>query len=197
MPENSPRAFCKYCGTRILIGRMGTESVRCSACDGFGRVDMCRACNGSGTCSWSTRSPGGSVGFSAHCEDGICSVCHGSGRHRYGGCPACNGTGKCPQCLGTTKCQACHGLGNFPSPGGQEECGVCHGAGVIDAGKPAGVAAVLTDKCPDCGKPIHDNNTQCPHCGFVRRKCPQCDELWVPRALYCQKCGFGKDPDRK
>jgi len=189
-----------YCGTQILIGRIGAEFVKCSACEGFGRVDICRACNGSGNCTWSTRSPGfrGNalvmIGFSSHCEDGICHACSGTGRYMMGGCPACDGTGRCPQCLGTAKCQACHGLGNFPDPYGNEECRVCHGTGTIGAGSVKTVAPPIIGACPDCGRALQDENPQCPHCGFVRRRCPGCGEMWVPGKMFCEKCGFGKAP---
>ena len=200
LPENSPKAYCMYCGTQILVGRVGASLVKCKGCEGFGRVDICRACSGTGNCSWSTKSPGYRsndlmmMRFSSHCEDGMCSACHGSGRYKMGGCPACNGTGRCPQCLGTAKCQACHGLGNFPDPYGYEECKLCHGTGTIDAGTATWVAPPIVGACPDCGKALHDENPQCPYCGFVRRKCPGCGEMWVPGKMFCEKCGFGKAP---
>jgi len=198
LPWNSPKAVCEYCGAEVLISAITNQAIMCEACQGFGKVDICSSCNGSGVCAWSTRS-GGSLGkellaisFSSHCEDGLCSGCHGSGRHLRETCPACNGTGKCPQCLGTGKCAACRGLGNFPNPNGFEECTVCHGKGVIPAGGTIDYAPVTMAVCAECGKAIHDEDSQCPYCGFVRRKCPQCGAAWVPRAEYCLKCGFGR-----
>jgi len=201
LPEGSQRLFCMYCGTQIIVGRVDSEArIPCRACQGYGRVDTCRACNGSGQCTWSSHSSGARndifmLGYTAHCEDGICSACGGSGKYALAGCPGCNGTGKCPQCLGTGKCHACNGVGNIPNPNGYETCGLCNGTGMIDAGAPKGSVPSAVDKCPSCGKELHDDNPQCPYCGFLRRKCPSCGTMWVPGTMYCQKCGFGKASD--
>ena len=200
LPEGVQHLYCMYCGTQIIIGRADAEArIPCDACHGYGRVDICRACDGTGDCSWSTRGSGARqdifmIGYSAHCEDGMCSACHGSGRYGLSGCPGCNGTGRCPQCLGTGKCDACHGQGSFPNPRGYDMCSVCHGSGMIDAGAPKGTAPSIAATCANCGQLLSDGNPQCPHCGFVRRACPQCGEAWAAGYDYCRKCGFGKSP---
>jgi len=203
MPEGSQKLYCMYCGTQIIVGKVDSERIQCNVCQGYGRVDICRACSGSGNCTWSTRSPGYrgrdilAIGFSAYCEDGMCSACGGSGRYMLGGCPGCNGTGRCPQCLGTGKCQACHGVGNIPNPNGYERCNVCGGSGLMDAGSPKSPEPPTIGECPQCGKMLHDDNPTCPHCGFTRRSCPGCGAPWVPRATFCGKCGFGKSPEQQ
>ena len=190
-----------YCGTQIIIGKIDTERIPCKVCSGYGRVDICRACNGSGDCTWWTRSPGFrskdilALGFSSHCDDGRCSACGGSGRYMLGGCPGCDGTGQCPRCLGTGKCPACHGVGSIPNPNGYEKCDTCGGIGLIDAGAPEKPEPPIVGRCPDCGNQLHDDDVSCPHCGFIRRPCPGCGAPWVPGAGFCAKCGFGKAPD--
>lgn len=201
LPSGAQRLFCMYCGTQIIVGRTDSEArIPCKACQGYGHVDTCRACGGTGLCTWSTRGSSTRqdilvIGFSAHCEEGICSACHGSGRYALAGCPGCNGTGKCPQCIGTGKCRACNGVGNIPNPNGYDTCNVCGGTGVIDAGSPKASEPPSVSSCAYCGEELHDDDPQCPHCGLVRRKCPSCGEMWTPGAMSCQKCGFGKNPE--
>jgi len=199
-----------YCGTQILIGESETfHKVQCRVCEGYGRVDVCRSCSGTGSCSWSTRSSGArndifTIGYSAHCVDGACSACGGTGRYALRGCPGCEGTGQCPRCLGTGKCAACHGVGYIPNPNGTENCKNCGGTGMMDPGShtnegsntPAG-APLLTGTCPGCGKKWNEELAICPHCGYIKRQCPGCGAAWVTGALFCSKCGFGKADDRQ
>jgi len=206
LPEGSQHLYCMYCGTRIFVGRVDVDKrIECNVCDGYGRVEICRACNGTGKCTWSTRSAGHrnndilAIGFSSFCDDGVCSACHGSGRYNLGGCPGCHGTGQCPRCLGTGKCLACKGIGSLPSPNGYERCRTCEGTGLIDPGihnRPGEPKDAVLEKCPECGKELLDEHSVCPFCGRVRRKCPQCDRPWTYGATSCDKCGFGKAPDK-
>jgi hypothetical protein len=194
-----------YCGTQILVGESETfHKVQCRVCEGYGRVDVCRSCSGTGSCSWSTRSSGArndifTIGYSAHCVDGACSACGGTGRYALRGCPGCEGTGQCPRCLGTGKCAACHGVGYIPNLNGTENCKNCGGTGMMDPGShtregsntPVG-APLLTGTCPGCGKKWNEELAICPHCGYIKRQCPGCGAAWVTGGMFCSKCGFGK-----
>jgi len=210
LPENAQKAFCMYCGTQILVGESDTfHKVQCKVCEGFGRVDLCRACGGTGNCTWSTRSSGArndifTIGYSAHCVDGACSACGGTGRYALRGCPGCEGTGQCPRCLGTGKCAACHGVGYIPNLNGTDTCKNCGGTGMMDPGShtPAGAnapagAPLLTGTCPGCGKKWNEELAICPHCGYIKRQCPGCGAAWVTGAMFCSKCGFGKAADQQ
>jgi DNA-directed RNA polymerase subunit RPC12/RpoP len=202
LPDNAQHLYCMYCGTQIFVGRADVaRRIECNVCDGYGRVDICRACNGTGRCSWATRGSSTrndifTLGFTSYCDGGTCSACGGTGRYFLLGCPGCNGTGQCPRCLGTGKCPACRGVGSIPNPKGYERCRTCHGTGLIDPGEPKSREVPLVDRCSECGKELHDENPFCPYCGHTRRKCPQCDAVWKVGATWCPKCGFGKPQAR-
>ncbi len=197
LPWNTPKAVCEYCGGEVLTSAIADQTLACEACQGYGRVNICPSCRGSGVCKWSvqissliTRILG--LGISAHCDGGSCSVCSGTGRYGSKTCPACNGTGMCPQCLGTGKCVVCHGLGNMPHPNGYEKCSVCHGDGMISPGECDSDALPVVSVCPACKRELHFVNSQCPYCGFVRRPCPRCGAAWIAGMDHCKNCGFGK-----
>lgn len=204
VPDDSHRLYCMYCGTQIILGKIDSpRKIECNVCDGYGRVEICRACDGSGDCTWSTRSSGFRsddifmLGYVARCDGGICSACNGTGRYKLGACPGCNGTGRCPQCLGTGKCMACRGAGAIPNPQGHSACENCHGTGLMEPGSSPKPKKPLPDKCINCGGMLRPNDSYCPFCGYVKRRCPQCDSLWVEGAPWCEKCGFGKKPEQK
>lgn len=196
IPDGLEKAFCTYCGTEILIAKIsGTSRVPCRVCNGLGKVDYCKACDGSGRCAWSTNSPGGRrdilmIGYSSYCSNGVCSACNGTGRYNIGYCPGCEGTGRCPRCLGTGKCLACHGLGVLPNPNGTNKCAECGGTGFIDPAAPSPMAD--GSMCPECKRPWAEGQTVCPHCGYKRNLCPGCGAVWIIGSLSCSKCGFGK-----
>jgi len=209
LPENAQHLYCMYCGTRVYVGRADVDQkVECNVCDGYGRVDICRACNGTGKCTWYTRAPGHrgndllSIGFSSTCDDGTCSACNGTGKWRLGICPGCGGTGKCPRCFGNGQCLACRGAGSIPNRQGYERCGNCEGTGMVDPGEVKKRKSPVASECSQCGNivvtcamcggQIQDKSPVCPNCGHARRKCPQCDAYWVLGATYCRSCGFGK-----
>ena len=198
LPWNIPRTVCEYCGGEVLVSAIADQTLACEACQGFGRVNICPSCRGTGVCSWSIRKSRSVVrrilglGLSARCEDGQCSKCRGTGRRGSRVCTACGGTGKCPQCLGTGKCVVCHGLGNIPHPNGYEKCSICHGDGMIVPGECEGEALPAVSVCPACERELHFVNPQCPFCGFVRRPCPRCGVTWAEGRDYCENCGFGK-----
>ena len=199
LPESAQKAYCMYCGTEILVGRPeAAPKVQCKICEGFGRIDTCKACNGTGHCTWSTRSPGyrGNellmLGFSSQCIDGTCSACKGSGRYMLGGCPGCGGTGQCPRCFGTGKCAACRGVGFFPNPNGLDVCSACGGTGVASLPSPTPPASKPLTRCPNCAKELDEDISVCPNCGYIKRVCPSCGAVWVAGAMFCRKCGFGK-----
>lgn len=199
IPEDLSKAHCMYCGTQILVHGMGdSRRVECRVCDGFGRVDICKACNGTGRCTWTSRHPGVLVNgipvttYKSHCEDGRCSACEGSGKRFLAPCPACDGSGRCPSCLGTGNCSACRGFGAIPSPRGDTKCQACEGTGMVDVDSKKRSWQPLVVKCPECGEEMGEEDSVCPNCGYIGRKCPQCDTPWVHKATYCSKCGFGK-----
>ncbi len=198
LPWNAPRAICRYCGGEVLISAIADKALACGACQGFGRVNICPTCRGTGVCNWSFHGSGSMVkralglGLRAHCHEGRCSMCSGTGRYGSGVCLACSGTGRCPQCHGTGRCVACHGLGNLPHPNGYEKCSVCGGDGMISPGECEGEALPSVVVCPACDRQHHFANPQCPFCGFVSRPCPRCGKAWVPGKGFCESCGFGK-----
>lgn|GEM_PF-1716991 len=197
MPEGLQKAFCIYCGSEIIVSRLGAVArMNCPVCGGTGRVDICKACNGTGRCTWSTNSPGVrtdilAIGYSAYCDNGTCSACKGSGRYNYGGCPGCEGTGRCPRCLGSGRCAACHGTGRLPNASGAESCPECNGAGLVDPGAPSAVAR--GEQCPECKRPWVKGQEYCSYCGYRRNLCPKCGAIWVTGTLTCKSCGFSPD----
>jgi hypothetical protein len=197
-PADLDKAHCMYCGTQIIIGRTGHHSAECKVCDGFGRIDVCRACNGSGQCTWSMTSSAHAhnditamvaYGSSSYCVDGHCYACKGAGRGgAMSACPFCGGTGKCPRCLGTAKCSACRGIGVIPGPSGSQVCPGCGGKGHLEGEPPK---APEMDECPECHAPMGKDMFFCQRCGFTRG-CPRCKSAWPKGSLMCPKCGFKK-----
>lgn len=173
-PEGMEKAHCMYCGTLIMIGKAAESSrmVECTVCDGMGKVDFCRACDGSGVCNWSTKSSGTQqnilmLGYSAYCQDGTCSACSGTGRYMLSGCPGCEGTGRCPRCHGSGKCPACRGIGFMPNPNGSSNCPSCGGKGVrsLDGKSQPSNPAI----CPSCNQRVEPGWSRCPNCGLRLR----------------------------
>jgi DNA-directed RNA polymerase subunit RPC12/RpoP len=197
LPEDLKKAHCMYCGTEILLAKTGViHKVECRACDGFGRLDICPVCDGSGKCTWYTNIGGDlfSMGYHTHCENGLCSGCKGTGRYFLSGCPGCGGTGRCPRCYGTDKCAACRGIGFMPSPNGADKCQACDGTGLVDIDSHSDP---LAGRCPQCKRVWHEDRPDCWYCGFKRNSCPSCGAVWVTGSLSCSKCGFGKSPEEK
>ena len=198
LPGDIDRAHCLYCGTQIIIDHSKSHSVECKVCDGFGRIDICVACGGSGNCTWyvSSSAYGNNdftslmvYGTNSHCIDGYCSACSGSGSgSSFSSCPFCGGTGKCPRCLGNAKCTACRGLGVIPGPSGSWECPGCGGKGHL-YGDPLKMPDL--GNCPECGLPMSSDKFFCERCGFVRG-CPRCKAAWPKGSLMCPWCGFKK-----
>jgi predicted RNA-binding Zn-ribbon protein involved in translation (DUF1610 family) len=188
IPENLTKAHCVFCGAEVIISGVQSsqpaQKVKCRACNGFGRLDLCSACGGRGTCS---------------CNGGYCSACGGHGSivqtapFRMSTCPACFGSGRCPNCRGTTKCTACNGLGMIPSPTGSVKCSVCGTVGYVDIDKADG--GTNLDKCPSCGKPWPGGGDFCAYCGHTKN-CPRCGVLWPSNAVFCQHCGYRKSSRR-
>lgn len=172
--------------------------VECKVCDGFGRIDVCRACNGSGKCTWYMSSSAHghnditafmAYGTEAHCVDGYCSACKGRGSgSSLSSCPFCGGTGRCPRCLGNAKCSGCRGLGVIPGPSGSQVCTGCGGKGHVEGEPPK---APEMSKCPECGRAMAPEMFFCSHCGYPRG-CPKCGSAWPSGSLMCPRCGFRK-----
>jgi DNA-directed RNA polymerase subunit RPC12/RpoP len=198
LPADVDRAHCLYCGTQILVSEAKPDKVECKVCDGFGRIDLCVACRGSGTCTWfASSSTHGhnditsylAYGTESHCAGGSCSACEGSGSgSSFSSCPFCGGTGKCPRCLGNAKCIACHGVGVIPGPVGSSTCPGCGGKGHLH-GEPPKMPDL--SKCPECGTPMTSEMFFCPRCVFVKG-CPHCKTAWPKASLLCPWCGFKK-----
>lgn len=198
LPDNLTKAHCMYCGTEVLVQRGGSYKVECKVCDGFGRIDVCKACNGTGKCTWyASSSYHGhqditalmAYGSGSHCVEGICSACEGRGSgSSFSSCPFCGGTGKCPRCLGNAKCTACRGLGVLPGPSGSQTCPGCAGKGYVEEDPPK--ASVLS-RCPECGKSMDNETCFCSRCGYARA-CPKCGASWPKGSLLCPRCGFRK-----
>ncbi len=193
LPEDIERAFCSYCGTQFVFDRGGSsKKIQCRVCDGFGRLDICSACDGTGVCSW--RIHGGGLrdndilklGFTTHCSDGECYACDGTGRWGLSVCPGCNGAGRCPSCMGTGKCSACHGRGMIPGPNGSEACLACDGTGLMDADSAVDISA---GRCRVCKRPWAAGGSYCAHCGHIER-CPQCGARWEGGSERCGKCDY-------
>ncbi len=196
LPSGIQRAYCTYCGSEILISKLvGVVKVPCGTCGGAGRVDVCRACNGTGRCTWFTNSPGErhqdllAIGYSAHCDNGVCSACNGTGRYNIGGCPGCQGTGRCPKCLGSGRCAACHGTGRLANSSGNETCPECGGDGIVERNQPSAAERGLI--CPECKRPWVQGQTYCKYCHFKRNLCPKCGAVWITGTLSCRSCGYG------
>jgi DNA-directed RNA polymerase subunit RPC12/RpoP len=141
IPDSLSKAHCMYCGTLILVAGAGTvheHKDECRICEGYGRVDRCKACDGSGECTWTSRTPGILLNGIpvkydvSRCEEGACSICHGTGKRFLSACDACGGSGRCPRCMGSGKCVACRGQGFFPNPNGAEKCRACGGTGTVN-----------------------------------------------------------------
>lgn len=197
VPDNLDKVHCLYCGSQVLIRKACHGKLECKVCDGFGRIDVCRACGGSGDCRWRVSSPPGqsdfgiyiAYGSESHCDHGRCSACRGRGSAGLlGSCPFCGGTGKCPWCLGNSRCSGCDGLGVLRGPSGLLICPGCGGKGYIEGEPPK---APKLDKCPDCGLLLTDDMFFCPRCGFVRG-CPKCLSAWPRGSMMCPVCGFRK-----
>jgi ribosomal protein S27AE len=196
IPADMDRAHCLYCGTQILVRGSGPDAVECKVCEGFGRVDFCLACCGTGRCTWHASmpvyGPNGAAWYassSSHCVDGRCAACGGSGRGSpFGPCPFCGGTGRCPRCLGNAKCIACRGLGFIAGPSGSSMCPGCGGKGHL-RGDPPKMKEV--DICPECGAAMAPDTYFCSRCGFVRG-CPRCRAAWPKSSPLCPWCGFKK-----
>jgi hypothetical protein len=194
MPDGLKTAFCTYCGTEFIVERSSVGRTECGVCDGFGRLVICKACDGSGRCLWDTK--GGiasddlitSLAFRSHCDLGICSACGGSGRWGIGGCPGCGGTGKCPRCHGSGRCPSCHGVGILPTPDGDEVCLVCGGTGVADNDRTRDPSI---GRCPACKRMWPEDGCFCPRCGYCK-SCPECDAPWVVGRDSCARCGYLK-----
>jgi DNA-directed RNA polymerase subunit RPC12/RpoP len=197
LPDGLQRAFCTYCGSEVIISESaGKAEVQCPSCNGYGRVDICRVCDGSGHCTWfmarSSISPDTIlIGPDSHCDNGICSACGGSGSFGPMGCPFCGGTGKCPRCLGTGKCVMCRGVGLIPNPQGIQMCVACGGTGLTEPGAPNAIEAGLM--CPECKRPMAKGSSYCKHCGYKVNRCPRCGAVWITGTLVCSKCGFSPD----
>lgn len=195
IPESLTRAHCLYCGAEVLIGGIQSpQKVKCRACDGLGRFDLCSKCRGKGNCRWlktvESTSFGRATTVKARCSNGSCSLCGGTGRVEVGfikktSCPACSGTGKCPRCGGTGKCRSCHGLGMIPNPTGSVKCSLCGGLGIVDSEK---VAPPRLSKCPTCEAKWPQGGEFCQKCGHPA-VCPRCGIPWAPNAKFCSHCG--------
>jgi hypothetical protein len=175
----------------------GEARTQCRACGGYGRVDICRGCDGRGRCTWymagSSVSHGSIwLGPDSHCVNGVCSACGGSGRLGIGACPFCGGDGKCPRCLGTGRCSACRGIGLIPNPQGTEMCLECGGTGMVEVGALGAVEAGVM--CPDCKRPLVKGDPYCNHCGYRVNRCEKCGAIWIIGTLTCRSCGFSPDP---
>lgn len=196
LPSDLRKAHCVYCGASIIVGVDGSQKAECRICDGYGRLEKCRACNGTGECRWTmmidrvlldSRVELVTQGDS-HCDNGKCSACGGTGRGRLAlPCVYCGGTGYCPQCYGTGKCAACRGVGTSPNPRGSEVCYVCHGDGVVDI-ETAKVR--WAERCPVCKMSQLSDSAFCPHCGYAG-KCPRCGTAWADQKdSRCGSCGY-------
>ncbi len=197
LPANVDRAHCLYCGTQIIVHEARPDRTECKVCQGYGRVEFCIACGGSGKCTWYSAISGYarndiarlSSPSSSHCIDGRCAACGGSGSLSFvGACPFCGGTGRCPRCLGNSRCIACRGLGFIAGPASSSVCPGCGGKGYLRGTPPK---APALDKCPDCGTSMDADMYFCPRCGFVRG-CPRCKAAWPKSSPLCPWCGFKK-----
>jgi len=195
LPSDLRKAHCLYCGASVIIGVDGTQKAECRICDGFGRLETCRACKGEGKCSWkkvidhlidhatATYMTKGE----SHCDKGLCSACGGSGKNSLNvSCPYCNGTGSCPRCLGTGNCPICKGIGYVPNPKGDMKCYMCHGDGIVDIEK---ADKRWSERCPVCKMTLVTDESFCSHCGRAH-KCPKCGKEWSGAQDKCGSCGY-------
>jgi len=198
IPEGQDKMHCIYCGSQVFVRKSHPGGQECKVCDGFGRIDICRACNGTGKCTWymSSSAHGNNdftsmmaYGSQSQCVKGYCSACGGKGQGgSMSACPFCGGTGKCPRCLGTAKCSACRGIGVIPGPSGSLVCPGCGGEGHLDEKPPE---PPELDKCPECGKAMGPGMSFCANCGHSRA-CPRCGSAWPKWSPLCPWCGFKK-----
>jgi RecJ-like exonuclease/DNA-directed RNA polymerase subunit RPC12/RpoP len=195
VPSDLRKAHCVYCGASVIIGVDGTQKAECRICDGFGRLEVCRACNGTGVCGWlkvgaqvrNHRTATFITQGDAHCENGKCSACNGTGKSDIDiSCAFCDGRGNCPLCYGSGKCPACHGVGVIPDPKGSEMCYACHGAGIVNIER-ANIR--WGERCPVCRVSIAPEGSFCTHCGKAH-KCPKCGKEWTGSSEECESCGY-------
>jgi DnaJ-class molecular chaperone len=191
LPEDLKKAHCTYCGTEVIVAQAITkQKVQCPMCKGSGRLVVCSACHGKGTCNWSISTPV-QTGMSttlvvAHCSNGRCSACGGTGQIFIAPCSACGGSGICPECRGSGECITCHGLSMIPNPRGNIVCKTCGGDGVVD---PGDVQEPDVKDCPVCGAPWTQDGLYCQKCGQPK-DCPRCGLPWKPKASFCSNCGW-------
>ena len=196
VPGNLETAHCVYCGAKILIAR-GSAKVPCKTCDGHGRVDVCKACNGTGKCSWYTHWPSSGnnslpLGSSSRseCHDGVCSACGGKGQVSglgvFGTCVYCGGTGRCPKCDGTGKCTQCRGAGFLSGPNASGRCGACGGTGLMDVRDYENPGP---DRCPICHTKLPADWSFCSFCGHGKA-CPKCGKPWPKNSKTCPSCSY-------
>ena len=196
LPSDLRKAHCVYCGASIIIGADGTQRTECRICDGYGRLEPCRACNGTGGCGWTKvldrvldhyRAQFVTKG-SSHCDHGKCSACSGTGISQLASlpCPFCGGNGTCPKCHGTGHCPACRGVGSTPNPRGSDVCYACHGDGMVDIKK---ASVRWGERCPVCKMSLLSEGHFCSHCG-KGNTCPRCGEKWDTSGEMCESCGY-------
>lgn len=195
LPSDLRKAHCVYCGASIIIGADGMQRAECRICDGYGRLEVCKVCGGSGGCGWSKSLD---MTFDlqrvtyinkgdAHCERGKCSACAGTGKNKFNlPCVYCNGNGFCPRCLGTGMCSACRGVGTTPNPRGSEVCYMCNGDGLVELQK---ADIRFGDRCPVCRTSLLSDGSFCKNCGLARR-CPKCGKEWTGEGDSCPACGY-------
>jgi DNA-directed RNA polymerase subunit RPC12/RpoP len=195
LPTDLKKAHCVYCGASIIIAADGSQKAECRICDGYGRLQPCKACGGKGNCTW-TRSKDSLMETpkatyvakgDAHCEDGMCSACGGTGMNGFGlPCLFCQSYGKCPVCHGSGKCPVCKGVGSTPDPRGSEVCHVCNGSGMVEIER---AEVRWSDPCPVCKTARPIEGSFCPRCGLAHR-CPKCGKEWGGNDAKCPSCGY-------
>ena len=195
LPADLRKAHCLYCGASILIGAADAQKAECRICDGYGRLDVCRACGGKGKCTWVRYADGIQDTSKAifiqkgesHCVEGKCSACNGTGRSELNlSCPFCQGVGNCPICFGTGKCPACQGVGAHPNPRGSEVCYACNGEGMVDIER---AAIRWGERCAVCNRSLVPDGSFCAYCGRAK-KCPKCSKEWEEPSDRCKSCGY-------
>jgi DNA-directed RNA polymerase subunit RPC12/RpoP len=195
LPSDLRKAHCVYCGASIIVGADGSQKAECRICDGYGRLEVCRVCGGTGGCGWvmcvdrvlDVQRATFITKGDAHCDRGKCSACEGTGMSSANiPCVYCGGTGSCPKCHGTGHCPACRGVGTTPNPRGSDVCYLCHGDGMVDI-KRADLR--WGDRCPVCKMSILSEGNFCSHCGRGNR-CPRCGKDWGSSGGMCESCGY-------